>query len=176
MALSKKKEHFAQLVAKGETQSDAYRLSHPDSEAADATIHEAASRMAADSEVAARITGLVEGARLQSVTAAAYTLDMAMAEADLGLRLAIQMGQSGTIAQVVKLKSQLAGHLAEKKGDIPAAALDEADVTMIQEIRAALVAKAKANAQAAEMMGESSTDVLVSDSDRPVMRLPPPKG
>lgn len=53
--LTPQQENFAQKVVSGETLSDAYRASYKTGRMTAKTIHEAASRAAADSKVAARL-------------------------------------------------------------------------------------------------------------------------
>jgi len=56
--LTAKQEAFAQAVASGKTQSDAYRASYCASKMTEKTVWERASVVAADNKVAARITQL----------------------------------------------------------------------------------------------------------------------
>ena len=55
MALTAKQEAFAQAVASGMTQADAYRASYDCENSADKTIVEEASRVMADRNVSARV-------------------------------------------------------------------------------------------------------------------------
>lgn len=56
--LTPKREKFAQAVASGKTQADAYRAAFDANNATAKTIQEAASRLMADSKVAARVDAL----------------------------------------------------------------------------------------------------------------------
>lgn len=56
--LTPKREKFAQAVASGKTQADAYRAAFDANKATAKTIQEAASRLMADSKVAARVDAL----------------------------------------------------------------------------------------------------------------------
>ena len=58
MDVTPKQEKFAQCVADGMTQADAYRTAYDASKMLDKTIVEAASRLAAECNVAARIATL----------------------------------------------------------------------------------------------------------------------
>lgn len=58
MALTAKREAFAQAVASGKTQADAYRASFDAAKMKAETIQQAASRLMADSTVAARVAEL----------------------------------------------------------------------------------------------------------------------
>lgn len=56
--LTPKQEQFVQNMVKGMSQADAYRASYACKNMSDKTIHEAASRLANDSKISARITEL----------------------------------------------------------------------------------------------------------------------
>lgn len=72
---SKQQELFAQLVAKGETKSGAYREAYPRSKKwSDKSVWESASRLAANPKVSARIDELVAMASEKAVVDAAYVL------------------------------------------------------------------------------------------------------
>ena len=58
MALTAKQEQFAQGLADGLTQADAYRAAYSASKQTDATLWANASRMASDSKVIARVAEL----------------------------------------------------------------------------------------------------------------------
>lgn len=67
MALTAKQEAFAQAVAGGMTQADAYRSAYEASQMMDKTIVEEASRIAADRNVAARVAELKEAVAIQAI-------------------------------------------------------------------------------------------------------------
>lgn len=58
--LTPKQEVFVQEIIKGKSQADAYRTAYSTKNMSDKTIHEAASRLMADSKVAARVKELRE--------------------------------------------------------------------------------------------------------------------
>jgi hypothetical protein len=58
IVLSFQQEKFAQGVVKGMTQADAYRVAYKTANMKQDTIHQAASRLMADSKVAARLAEL----------------------------------------------------------------------------------------------------------------------
>lgn len=69
--LTPRQERFAQDVARGQSLTDAYRASYRAEKMKAETVHENASRLAADSKVAARIQSLQQaGARLAELEAA----------------------------------------------------------------------------------------------------------
>ena len=59
-------EKFAREVAKGESFSDAYRLSYNTKNYTEKTIHEASSRMMKDCKVSARVNDLREKLRVKA--------------------------------------------------------------------------------------------------------------
>jgi phage terminase small subunit len=56
--LTPKQEIFVQNIVKGMTQADAYRSAYSAKRMSDKTIHEAASRLMADSKISARVNEL----------------------------------------------------------------------------------------------------------------------
>lgn len=56
--LKSQHETFARLIVEGKTQTDAYRSAYPNNRCMDKTIHEKASRLAADERIIARIAEL----------------------------------------------------------------------------------------------------------------------
>ncbi len=74
--LTPQQEKFAQEVASGKNQSEAYRVAYPSSRRwKPATVHQAASRMMADSKVSARFASLQEAAAQVSVLKVAEILN-----------------------------------------------------------------------------------------------------
>ena len=55
MSLTPKQEKFAREVASGKTQADAYRAAYSAGKMSDKTVHEAASRLMADSKISTRV-------------------------------------------------------------------------------------------------------------------------
>jgi phage terminase small subunit len=111
--LTPKREKFAQLVASGMQQADAYRKAFDTKQSKDKTVHEGASRLAADSKVAARIEEL----RAPVIQAARYGLKEAMDEADLAITLAKEMKSASALVAAVQLKAKLNGLLVEDRGN-----------------------------------------------------------
>lgn len=67
MALTAKQEAFAQAVAGGMTQADAYRSAYDCENSTDKTVVEEASRVAADRNVSARVAELKEATELAAL-------------------------------------------------------------------------------------------------------------
>ena len=56
--LTAKQEQFVQNIIQGMSQADAYRSAYPNQRMSDKTLHEAASRLMANSKIVARLTEL----------------------------------------------------------------------------------------------------------------------
>lgn len=91
--------------------------------------------LAASEEVKARINVLAHRAAGTAASVAAYTLDMAMTEAEQARQLAQAKGQAAAATAAVKLKAQLAGHVIEKKEVKQTSSLDNANATTLEGIR-----------------------------------------
>lgn len=109
--LTPKQEKFAQGIASGMAQADAYRAAFDCSKSKDKTIHEAASRLANDGKVTARVTEL----RVPIVAKVRYELEQAMEEANRALALAERLENPAAMARVVELKSRLSGLMVEDR-------------------------------------------------------------
>ena len=72
--MSPKQEHFAQCIADGMTQADAYRTAYDASNMKDTSIHVNASKLLADAKVAQRVAELKE----KLVTKALWTREMSV--------------------------------------------------------------------------------------------------
>lgn len=108
--LTPKREKFAQLVAGGRGQAEAYRIAFK-AAGKNKTIHEGASRIAADSKVRARINEL----RAPVVAKVRYDLEHAMAEVNQAIRLAQKKGNASAMVQAVQLKAKLNGLMVEDR-------------------------------------------------------------
>jgi hypothetical protein len=75
MTLTAKQEAFAQAIADGMSQADAYRASYNASKQADATLWANASRMAANTSVIARVASL----RLELANKSLWTREQSVA-------------------------------------------------------------------------------------------------
>lgn len=116
MALTEKQQAFVEAIATDRlSYSAAYSKAFDVSGMQKLTVAKRASELARKPEIQAEINVILEGARRNSVKAAAYSLDDAIAEVDEGLELAKTNGQSSAFLQGVKLKAQLAGHVIDRK-------------------------------------------------------------
>ena len=73
--LTPKQEGFAQEIIKGKSQADAYRSAYSCKNMSDKTIHEAASRLMADSKVSARVKEIREQVTKETVMTAQKRLE-----------------------------------------------------------------------------------------------------
>jgi phage terminase small subunit len=73
--LTPKQELFVQSIIKGMSQADAYRTAYATKNMSDKTIHEAASRLMADSKVSARVKELREQVDKETIMSAQKRLE-----------------------------------------------------------------------------------------------------
>ena len=73
--LTDKQEKFAQNLVQGMSQADAYRSAYNTKNMSDKTIHEAASRLVADSKVSARLFELRNAIAQESIMSARKRLE-----------------------------------------------------------------------------------------------------
>ena len=111
MALTAKQEAFAQAVASGMNQSDAYRAAYDTARMKATSINVNASKMMADAKVSQR----VEALRKPVVEAMQYGLKEAMEEAAEAMELCRETRQSGAFVSAVALRAKLSGLLIDKK-------------------------------------------------------------
>jgi hypothetical protein len=110
--LTSKQEQFAQLVAAGESQSDAYRATYNCRNTLDKTIHESASRAAADPKIAARIKEL----RAPAVRKIELTVEKLLERFNDALELAEQTDQPSAMVAAMREMGKLADlYPAEKR-------------------------------------------------------------
>ena len=115
--LTHKQEHFAQLVAAGATQSDAYRQAYnvsPDT--LPETVHQNASHLASDTNVAPRIRELQAAAQAAALAKLAWDNAKLVVEADRHRELALSGGWRGVSAAngALELIGRATGLLADK--------------------------------------------------------------
>jgi hypothetical protein len=110
--LTSKQEQFARLVAAGESQSDAYRATYNCRNTLDKTIHESASRAAADPKIAARIKEL----RAPAVRKIELTVEKLLERFNDALELAEQTDQPSAMVAAMREMGKLADlYPAEKR-------------------------------------------------------------
>lgn len=114
MTLTPKQEKFAQAVASGMTQADAYRHAYNAENMADSTIHEEASRTANDCKVSARIKALQESAAIDAL----WSLELSIKTKRQALKIAIDKGDSRAIIQASESLDKLCGFEPARKVDI----------------------------------------------------------
>ena len=115
--LTAKQEAFAQAIAAGATQSDAYRQAYnvgPDTQAT--TTTETASRLAANPNVAAMIAKLKQSIQTQATGADAWNLDRLVDAAEEHRQTALDGGYKGVSAAngALELIGRATGLLMDK--------------------------------------------------------------
>lgn len=113
--LTPKQEKFAQGIAAGMAQVDAYRAAFDCSNSKDKTAHEGACRLAAKSKVAARIRVLTGLSAVNAASAVRYELVDAMRECDEALAVAKANANAAAMARCVELKAKLNGLMVEDR-------------------------------------------------------------
>lgn len=117
--LTPKREKFAQGISAGLNQADAYRAAFDVTGSTDKSIHEAASRLARDGKVNARVMILTaqaaERAANGATKAVRYELEDAMREIDEALATAKKNDNPAAMARCVELKAKLNGLMVEDR-------------------------------------------------------------
>ena len=132
--LTPQREIFAQIVVKGNNQSDAYRKAFPKSlKWKDNAVNVNASKLMADANVILRVNEL----RAPVVAKIQYGLEQAMNEAHEALEVCRNKEQGGAMVQAVTLKAKLNNLLVERK-EIRIGALDNLEHDDTQAIADAI--------------------------------------
>jgi hypothetical protein len=141
--LTPKQEKFAQCVASGMTQSDAYRAAYSVGEKTKPeTVQRKASELAKDGKISARVAEL----RKPIAQKAQYTLETAMKEADKAYLLAERLDKPEAMVSAAKLRAQLAGVFVDRK-QIQISKVAEGDTESLVAARNAILS-AKATSKA----------------------------
>ena len=110
MALTPKQESFAQNVASGKTQADAYRMAYDAGKMKDATIISKASILMADGNIRARVDEL----RKPIIEEVGYSLEAHLKRLE-GLSIkAVQAGQFGPAVSAEISRGKASGHYVTK--------------------------------------------------------------
>lgn len=118
MTLTPKQEKFAQAVASGMTQADAYRHAYNAENMADSTIHEEASRTANDRKVSARIKALQKALQEAATIAALWSRELSIKTKRQALQFAIEKKDSRAIIQASESLDRQYGLEPARKVDI----------------------------------------------------------
>lgn len=122
-----KHEHFAHLVAKGESAQKAYVLAGYSEQGA----AQSAARLLRDAKICSRVAELQKSVNERVVEKMAYDLAAAMIEAEDALNLAKTVNNPGAAVAAITLRAKLSGLLIERKevrtGPLDAASDDELD-------------------------------------------------
>lgn len=133
--LTPKQEKFAQAVASGMTQADAYRHAYNAENMADSTIWSRASELAADGKVSGRIKALQESAAI----AALWSRELSIKTKRQALQLAMEKKDSRAIIQASESLDKQYGLEPARKVDITSSDGTMTPRCMYAEIIAQLV-------------------------------------
>lgn len=139
--LSHANEVFAQCLARGYTQTDAYKEAYPKSKNwKDASVTNKASALAKVAAIQARVQAIREPAvRAITANSAGYGLVEAMDEARQAFELAMSTEQVGAAVAAVQLRAKLNALLIERK-EIKVSKFDDLEAddkqTLIETMRA----------------------------------------
>ena len=117
--LTAKMEAFAQGVADGLNQSDAYRAAYNCANMKASTIHEAASRLAADYKVLARIKALQAQTAQALATRRGWDRERFIHEGETNLKMARHLGQFAAANKALELMFRASGLLTERPRAAP---------------------------------------------------------
>ena len=133
--LTSKQEKFAQAVASGMTQADAYRHAYDAENMADSTIWSRASELAADSKVSGRIKALQESAAIDAL----WSRELSIKTKRQALQLALEKKDSRAIIQASESLDKQYGLEPARKVDITSSDGTMTPRCMYDEIIAQLV-------------------------------------
>lgn len=114
MTLTPKQEKFAQAVASGMTQADAYRHAYSAENMADSTIWSRASELAADGKVSGRIKALQEAATIDTL----WSRELSIKTKRQALQIAMEKKDSRAIIQAGDALDRLYGYEPPKRVDV----------------------------------------------------------
>jgi hypothetical protein len=112
--MSPKQEHFAQCIADGMTQADAYRTAYDASNMKDTSIHVNASKLLADAKVAQRVAELKE----KLASKALWTREMSVKALVSAYKVAQGKNNSSGMTGAIKELNAMHGFNAPQKVDI----------------------------------------------------------
>jgi hypothetical protein len=112
--MSPKQEHFAQCIADGMTQADAYRTAYDASKMKDSSIHVNASKLLSDAKVKQRVAELKE----KLVTKALWSREMSVKALVSSYKVAQGQNNSSGMTGAIKELNAMHGFNAPQKVDI----------------------------------------------------------
>ena len=114
MALTSKQETFAQAVADGLNQSDAYRLAYSTGNMKSTTLWDNAYTLANHTQVALRILELKQAVLDESIASRAWNLDRLIQELAINVRLGRSLGQIAASSATLTTIGKALGLLVDK--------------------------------------------------------------
>lgn len=140
--LTAQQEQYAQNLAAGLPQAEAYRKAYPKSvEWKETALWSEASRSARNPLIAARVKEIREPAVARVQEEIVYTAKVAMEEAREALELAKKTQQPGSMVAAVQLRAKLNGLLIERREQGNPGEFQALDASRKQEAIAALQAE-----------------------------------
>jgi len=114
--MTPKQEHFAQCIADGMTQADAYRTSYGVDKMKDSSIHVNASKLVSDTKVAQRVAEL----KAELSAKALWTREMSVKALVSAYEIARDTSNSGGMTGAIKEINAMHGYNAPQKIDLNA--------------------------------------------------------
>lgn len=116
--LTSKQERFAQLIASGKSQADAYRGAFDASNSTAKSCQEIASRMMTDIKIQSRIEILRQELISKIAQDVVYEYEDAIVELDDAIAFAKKCGVPGAVVAALNLKQKISGlHVEDRKND-----------------------------------------------------------
>ena len=183
MPLTHKQEHFAQLVASGLTQSDAYKQAYDVSpDTLPGTVVQDASHLAAHPNVSPRIQELRQAALAKMTSAQAWNLDRMVSEAETNLDLSRTHKQLGSANGALEIIGRATGILSDKQQGSPPVqvnavfmgTLDMATLRQLVALRDELLGLQRGIPPAGEAIVDAGSDEKGADATGADEPLPSP--
>lgn len=134
-SLTPRQLQFAALVAEGKPLADAYRrVYRPSATTKSTTIHEEASRVAANRKVAARVAELQAHVAARAHAQHAVSTDALLAECAEAFAIAESKRDANAMAAITRLKAQLTGLLVRERDNARAPLQDVPDEQVEAEL------------------------------------------
>lgn len=128
--LTAKQEAFAQELAKGSTNADAYRRAYNAAGRSQNSLYVSASELASSPKIAVR----VEALRARMMARHDVNTDSLLAEADAAFRIAACKRDASGMIQATRLKAMLTGNLVKERDNARSPLTDVTDEAVRDEL------------------------------------------